>query len=74
MLTVALDSDIERRLEALGASTESSKTAWLKKAVLGALEEMEDLRMAEERLARPEREWTHDEVKKNLGLDDQMAG
>lgn len=54
MLTLAIDPETERRLEALGATSESSKTAWLEKTVLDALQEMEG-RMAEARLSRPEK-------------------
>ncbi len=39
MLTLQMDAEIERRLEALGARTEASKTALARQKLLGALDE-----------------------------------
>jgi predicted DNA-binding protein len=69
-MTFAIDADIERRLEALGADSEASKAALLRKAVLEGLEDLEDLRLVEERLSRPEREYSLEEVEREFGLVD----
>jgi predicted DNA-binding protein len=69
MLTWTVDSEIESRLETLGAKTEDSKMALLRKAVLELLEELEDVRMAEKVLENPGRLYTLDEVEQELGLD-----
>lgn len=69
MLTWTVDHDIEARLESLGAKTESSKTALLRKMVVEMLEELEDVRMAEDVLANPGRRYTLDEVEREFGLD-----
>jgi predicted DNA-binding protein len=69
MLTWTVDHDIEERLESLGARTESSKTALLRKVVVEMLEELEDVRMAEDVLAKPGRRYTMEEVEREFGLD-----
>jgi predicted DNA-binding protein len=69
MLTWTVDRDIEERLETLGARTESSKTALIRKVVVEMLEELEDVRMAEEVLANPGRRYTLEEVEREFGLD-----
>jgi predicted transcriptional regulator len=68
MLTWTVDSEIESRLEVLGAKTEDSKTALLRKAVLDLLEELEDVRMAEKVLENPGRLYTLGEVEQELGV------
>ncbi len=69
MLNWTVDRDIEARLETLGATTESSKTDLLRKVVLEMLEELEDVRMAEDVLANPGRRYTLEEVEREFGLD-----
>ncbi len=69
MLTWTVDRDIEERLETLGAKTESSKTSLLRKAVIEVLQELEDVRMAEEVLANPGRRYSLEEVEREFGLD-----
>ncbi len=64
MLILTLDPEIERHLEALGASNEASKTTLARKALLEALEDMADLRLAEQRLAKPEKSWTLEEIER----------
>jgi hypothetical protein len=69
MLTWTVDRDIEERLESLGAKTESGKTALLRKVVVEMLEELEDIRMAENVMANPGRRYTLEEVEREFGLD-----
>jgi len=68
MLTMTIDADIEERLEALGARTAESKSALLRNVLLPALEDLEDVRMAEEFLANPGKRYTLEEVERELGL------
>ena len=70
MLSVSIDQETERRLEALGARTEAAKADLLRQAIANALEDLEDVRLAEERLARPEQRYTLEEVERDLALDD----
>ena len=70
MITVQLDRDIEERLEALGAKSDSSKAAMVRDRLLGALEdELQDLRLAERRLKEPARRWTQEELEQGLDLE-----
>ncbi len=63
MITVQLDRDIEERLEALGARSDSSKVDMVRERLLDALDaELRDLRQAEERLKKPARRWTQEEL------------
>ncbi len=70
MLALNLDSDIERHLEMLGAKTEAGKTALAREALVEALEDKLDLRLAEERYAKQERSWTLEEIERG----DDLAG
>lgn len=70
MITVQLDRDIEERLEALGAKSESSKAVMARERLLDALdEELQDLRLAEERLKNPARRWTQEELEQGLDVE-----
>jgi len=72
MLAIRLPEDIERRLGALAAATGRTKTFYARKAIEEALDEMEDIYLAENRLealkAGRSRRYTLEEVEKDLGL------
>ncbi|MEM8964766.1 MAG: CopG family transcriptional regulator [Acidobacteriota bacterium] len=68
-MTMNLDPEIEHRLERLGATSPESKAALVRHALLRALEDLEDLQLAESALAEPGRRYTLDEVERELGLD-----
>ena len=70
MMTMIIEPEIETRLEVLGATTEESKLALLRKTLLSALEDLEDLRMAEEVLANPGKRYSLEEVERELGVED----
>ncbi len=70
MITLQLDRDIEERLEALGASSDSSKADMVRERLLDALDdELRDLRLAQERLREPARRWKQEELEQGLDLD-----
>jgi predicted DNA-binding protein len=73
MLSIPMDAEIEQHLEALGAKTVDSKTEFARRRLLEALrEDREDqqwARIAEERLAQPEKTYSLEEVVQDLGLD-----
>lgn len=52
MLAVRLDSETERRLEALAARTGRTKTFYAREAIAAHLDDLEDFYLAEERLRR----------------------
>jgi RHH-type rel operon transcriptional repressor/antitoxin RelB len=49
MLAIRFPKDIEERLEKLARSTGRTKTFYAREAILGYLDELEDLYLAEER-------------------------
>ncbi len=70
MLTVQLNRDIEERLEALGATSSSTKAVMARERLLEALEdELRDLRLAEQRLKEPARRWSQEELEQGLDLE-----
>ena len=73
MLTIPMDAEIERHLEALGARTADSKAKLARQRLLQALredrEDQEWVRIAEERLAQPEKTYSLEEVVRDLGLE-----
>ena len=74
MLAVRLPAEIELRLENLAKSIGRTKTFYAREAILEYLEDMEDLYVAQQRMADIEagRSKTHtlDEVKNRLGITD----
>jgi len=73
MLAIRLPADIEQRLESLAAATGRTKSFYARKAIVAFLEDMEDVYLAESRLADLKagrsRRYTLEEVEKDLGLD-----
>ena len=73
MLTIAIDAEMERHLEALGAHSPDGKIRLARERLLDALredrEDREWARIAGERLSRPEKTWSLEEVAKELDLD-----
>lgn len=68
MLTLRLDPEIEKRLERLAKKTGRTKTFYAREAILEHLEDLEDAHLAIERLKKPERLYTLEEAKRELGL------
>ncbi|HBP4890780.1 TPA: TraY domain-containing protein [Pseudomonas aeruginosa] len=74
MLAIRLPPEIEKRLEALAAATGRTKTFYAREAILEHLDDLEDVYLAEQRLAdiRAGRTETIplEEVMKKYGLAD----
>ena len=74
MLNISISTDLEQELEDLGAHSVQSKVELVDKLLRQAVkEDREDrywARLAEERLAKPGRRYTMEEVIADLGLDD----
>jgi RHH-type rel operon transcriptional repressor/antitoxin RelB len=68
MLAIRLDAEIEKRLDLLAKKTGRTKTYYAREAILEHLEDLEDGYLALERLKKPGRIFTSDEVKRELGL------
>ena len=68
MLAIRLDHKIEDRLKRLAHKTGRTKTYYAREAILEHLEELEDIYLALERLEKPARTYSADEIKRELGL------
>ena len=68
MLAIRLDSDTEKRLDRLAKKTGRTKTFYAREAILEHLEDLEDIYLAAERLQRPAKTHSAQEVKRELGL------
>ena len=73
-VTIELDPDTERRIEALAARTGQSKAALLRELVTNGFENVEDYFLAAEVLERirngEEAVYSAEDVRRELGLDD----
>ncbi|GAA4416221.1 type II toxin-antitoxin system RelB family antitoxin [Quisquiliibacterium transsilvanicum] len=74
MLAIRLPPEVESRLEALARATGRTKTFYAREAILQHLEDLEDLYLAEQRLADIRAGKTRavplDEVMKQHGMED----
>ena len=70
MATLELDAETERLLEKAAREAGLTPAATAREAIIRFLEDLEDTRIADERLANPGRRIPLAEVKKNLGLGD----
>jgi predicted DNA-binding protein len=70
MLSIRLDPDIERRLRTLAKRTGRSEADLAQQLIELSFEDLEDIAIAEARLANPQPALTLDQVRKELGLDD----
>ena len=68
-LAIRLPSDLERRLKAVAERTGRSQSEHAREAILHYLEDVEDELIALERLERPERRWTLDDLERELDLE-----
>lgn len=70
MIAIRLPHEIEKRLDKLAKVTGRTKTFYAKEAILAYLDDLEDIYLATERLKKPGKIYTQDEVEKMLGLED----
>lgn len=69
MLAIKLPKEIENRLAELAAKTGRTKTYYVREAILEHLDELEEKYLAIERLEKPGKRWTLDEVEKGIDLE-----
>ena len=68
MLAIRLDPETEKRLDALAKKTGRTKTFYARQAILEHLEDLEDTYLATERLLRPAKIYSAENVKHELDL------
>lgn len=69
MIAIRLPAEIDDRLTALAKRTGRTKTYYAREAILRLIEDLEDTYIAVERLEKPGRRLSMEEVEKRLGLD-----
>jgi RHH-type rel operon transcriptional repressor/antitoxin RelB len=70
MISIDLDPEIEQRLKELAKRTGKTEAALARELVEHNIEDLEDICIAEARLANPGRTFTIEETRRELGLDD----
>jgi RHH-type rel operon transcriptional repressor/antitoxin RelB len=68
MLAVRLPEEIEKRLEMLAKKTGRTKTYYVREAVINQLEDLEDIYLSLERLEKPSKRWSQEEIEKEKFL------
>jgi RHH-type rel operon transcriptional repressor/antitoxin RelB len=70
MLSIDLSPEIEERLAHLAKLSGKTEAELARELLQYGMEDLEDITIAEARLANPGRRYTLEEVQKELGLDD----
>ena len=70
MATIRLDNDLEKRLNFLAQQTGRTKSFYIRKALENAIEDMEDLYLAQHRVETLGKTYSSQEVRQELGLGD----
>ena len=68
MLAIRLPDEIEKRLDILAKKTGRTKTYYVREAVIDHLEELEDIYLSLERLEKPAKRWSLEDLEKNIDL------
>jgi RHH-type transcriptional regulator, rel operon repressor / antitoxin RelB len=69
MLSIRLDPEIEKRLTALAKMTGRTKSYYARELIEANIEDIEDIYLAESRLAKRQKSLTSAQARKELGLD-----
>lgn len=70
MLAIRLPDEIEKRLDILAQKTGRTKTYYVREAILDQLDDLEDTYLALDRLEKPAKRWSLEEMEKELDLED----
>lgn len=70
MLSIRLDSEVERRLTELARRTGRTKSYYARELIEGNIDDLEDRYLAEARLEKRLPPLTSRQVRRELGLDD----
>lgn len=68
MLAIRLPEAVEKRLEILAEKTGRTKTYYVREAVISHLEALEDIYLALERLEKPVKRWSLEDLEKEVDL------
>jgi RHH-type rel operon transcriptional repressor/antitoxin RelB len=69
MLSVRLEKALEARLEQLSLKTGRTKTYYVREAILEHLDDLEDVYLSLDRLEKPAKRWSLDDLENEVDLD-----
>jgi len=69
MLAIRLPEEIEKRLGILAKITGRTKTYYVREAVIDHLEKLEDIYLALDRLEKPSKQWSLEDLENEVDLD-----
>lgn len=68
-LCIRLPKEIDKKLNNLAQETGRTKTYYVREAITEHIEELEDIYLALNRLEKPSKRWTLEELEKNLDVE-----
>ena len=68
-LSIRLPADVDERLDCLANETGRTKTYYAREAIVEHIGELEDIYLALNRLEKPSKRWTLEELENGLDLD-----
>lgn len=69
MIAVKVNNEIEKRLQHLADVTGRTKSYYVREAILAYLDDMEDTYLALQRLEKPSKKWTLEDVENERDLE-----
>jgi RHH-type rel operon transcriptional repressor/antitoxin RelB len=69
MLSVRLPEDIEKRLSYLAKKTGRTKTWYAREAIIDHIQDLEDIYLSLDRLEKPSKRWSLEELEKGVDLE-----
>jgi RHH-type rel operon transcriptional repressor/antitoxin RelB len=69
MLAIRLPEKMEQRLDSLARKTGRTKTYYAREAILTYIEDLEDIYLSLERLEKPAKRWSLEELEKGVDLE-----
>ena len=69
MLSIRLPEDIDKRLTYIAKKTGRTKTWYVREAIIDHLQDLEDTYLSLDRLEKPSKRWTLDELEKGVDLE-----
>lgn len=69
MLAIRLPDDVEKRLDKLAHMTGRTKTYYAREAILNYIEDLEDTYLALQRLEKPAKRWTLEELEQGRDVE-----
>ncbi len=70
MLAIRLPDEIEKRLDVLAQKTGRTKTYYVREAVVDHLDDLEDVYLALDRLEKPGKRWSLEDLENEIDLAD----